>query len=88
MEILHTFPIVKNFHSADFNSQMSVERYKEALKFPQNESKTRFTDFQKYEQKIKMFLNPYEIVPDDSGEMYRMELHDLQAHYSLRDSLL
>lgn len=81
------FPCCKELSfSKDCKSQMSVERYSEGLKLLQNEFKTRFTDFQKYEQEIRMFQNPFEVVPDDSGEMYQMELHDLQANYSLRDS--
>lgn len=38
--------------SKDFNSQMPVERYSEALKLLQDEFKNRFPDFQIYEQEI------------------------------------
>lgn len=72
--------------SKDFSSQMSVERYSEALKFLQSKFKNRFSDFHKYEQEIREFQNPLKLVPDDSGEIYQTEPHDLQANYSLRDS--
>ena len=81
-------------HFSNFNTLASdnktelgfdLEKYTEAFETLQSEFANRFCDFQKHETVIRLFENPFAVLPTNVDSCFQLKLTELQAFLKWQD---